>query len=132
MTRVLVVCAALLGLTACGGEAGMALFAASTATFIHSDKTVVDLIVSNSTGRDCSILYAANDQNYCKPTEPIEPGQVALMSSTLYCYRTLGGVSCYDRPDYTASSQTRIVFGNTLIPPLDGAPLAALPESALR
>jgi hypothetical protein len=40
-------------------------------------------------------------------------------------------VTCYDRPDYTASSQTRIVFGDTLIAPLASAPLAALQEPAL-
>ncbi len=54
------------------------------------------------------------------------------MSQALYCYRTLGGVSCYDRPDYTASSQTRIVFGDTLIAPLASAPLASRSEPALQ
>jgi hypothetical protein len=131
MTRVLVICASLLGLTACGGEVSLALMAASTASFIHTDKTVVDHAVSYYTDRDCSILYMSNDEAYCKPPVPVEPGQVAYMSSALYCYRTLGGVSCYDRPDYTASSQTRIVFGDTLIPPLESAPVAAQAEQAL-
>ena len=53
------------------------------------------------------------------------------MSSALYCYRTLGGVSCDDRPDDTANNQTRIVFGDTLIPPLESAPMAALQKPAL-
>ena len=132
MTRILVICASLLGLSACGGEVGLAMLAASTATFIHTDKTTVDLVVSYSTDRDCSILYLAKDENYCKPPVPVEPGQVAYMSQALYCYRTLGGVACYDRPDYTASSQTRIVFGDTLIAPLASAPLAALQEPALQ
>ncbi len=132
MTRILVLCAGLLGLSACGGDIGLAMLAASTASFIHTDKTTVDLAVSYSTDRDCSILYLANDENYCKPAVPIEPGQVAYMSQALYCYRTLGGVNCYDRPDYTASSQTRIIFGNTLIAPLASAPMASLQESALK
>ncbi len=132
MTRVLVICASLLGLSACGGEIGLAMVAASTATFIHTDKTVVDHAVSYSTDRDCSILYMSNDDPYCKPQVPIEPGQVAYMSEALYCYRTLGGVSCYDRPDYTASSQTRIVFGDTVIAPLASAPLASRSEPALQ
>ena len=46
--------------------------------------------------------------------------------------RDLGGVSCYDRPDYTASSQTRIVFGDTLIPPLASAPMASISEPAIQ
>ncbi len=132
MTRVLVICAGLLGLNACGGDVGLAMLAASTASFIHTDKTVVDHAVSYSTDRDCSILHIANDENYCEPPVPIEPGQVAYMASALSCYRPLGGVSCYDRPDYTASSQTRIVFGDTLIPPLASAPVAALDEPALK
>ncbi len=132
MTRVFVICASLLGLSACGGDVGLAMLAASTATFIHTDKTVMDHAVGLSTDRDCSILYLARDQDYCKPQEPIEPGQVAYMSQALYCYRTLGGVSCYDRPDYTASSQTRIVFGDTLIAPLASAPLASRSEPALQ
>ncbi len=132
MTRVFVICASLLGLTACGGETGLAMMAISTASFIHTDKTVVDHAVSLSTERDCSVLYLAKDENYCKPSVPIEPDQVAYMSSALYCYRTLGGVSCYDRPDYTASSQTRIVFGDTLIAPLASPPMAALSDPAPR
>ncbi len=131
MTRVFVICGALLGLTACGADIGLVLLATSTASFIHTDKTVVDHAVGFSTDRDCSILYMANDENYCKPTVPIEPSQVAYMSQALYCYRTLGGATCYDRPDYTASSETRIVFGDTLIAPLASAPMAALQEPAL-
>ncbi len=115
MTRILVICAGLFGLSACSGDVGLALIAASTASFIHTDKTMVDHAVRYSTDRDCSVLYMANDENYCKPAVPVEPGQVAYMSQALYCYRTLGGVTCYDRPDYTASSQTRINFGDTLI-----------------
>ena len=132
MTRVFVICASLLGLSACGGDVGLAMLAASTATFIHTDKTVIDHAVGLSTDRDCSVLYLARDQDYCKPQVPIEPGQVAYVSQALYCYRTLGGVSCYDRPDYTASSQTRIVFGDTLIAPLASAPMASRSEPALQ
>ncbi len=128
MTRILVICGALLGLTACGADVGLVLLATSTASFIHTDKTVVDHAVGLSTNRDCSVLYMANDENYCKPPVPPEPGQVAYMSQALYCYRTLGGVTCYDRPDYTASSQTRVVFGDTLIAPLASAPMATLQE----
>jgi hypothetical protein len=131
MTRIFVICGALLGLTACGADVGLVLLATSTASFIHTDKTVVDHAVGFSTDRDCSILYMANDENYCKPPVPIEPGQVAYMSQALYCYRTLGGATCYDRPDYTASSQTRIVFGDTLIAPLASTPMAALQQPAL-
>ncbi len=132
MTRVFLICASLLGLSACGGEVGLMMMGASVATLIHTDKTVVDHAVGFSTDQDCSVLYLARDEDYCKPLEPVEPSQVAYMSAALYCYRTLGGVSCYDRPDYTASSQTRIVFGDTLIAPLASAPLASRSEPAIQ
>ena len=52
MTRVFVICASLLGLSACGGDVGLAMLAASTATFIHTDKTVIDHAVGLSTDRE--------------------------------------------------------------------------------
>ncbi len=125
MTRVFFICASLLGLSACGGEVGLVMLGGSLATLIHTDKTVIDHAVGLSTDRDCSVLYLARDEPYCKPPVPIEPGQVAYMAGALYCYRTLGGVSCYDRPDYTASSQTRIVFSDTVIPPLASTPIVS-------
>ncbi len=131
MTRIVLLCTALLGLSACGTP-GALLVGASMATLIHTDKTVGDHVVSWATDKDCSLLYAADDKDYCQPLESPEKEQVAFMNSTLYCYRTLGGVSCYDRPDYTASSQTRINFGNTLIEPLGSPALAAVPEDGLQ
>lgn len=135
MTRVFVICGGLLGLlvlSACGLGSSVVLAGASLATLIHTDKTVIDHAVGLSTDQDCSVLYLARDEDYCKPLTPIEPGQVAYMASALYCYRTLGGVNCYDRPDYTASSQTRIVFGDTLIAPLASTPLASRSEPAIQ
>ena len=131
MTRILLLCTALLGLSACGIP-GTVVIGASLASFIHTDKTVGDHVASWATDKDCSLLYAADDKDYCQPLESPEKGQVAFMNSTLYCYRTLGGVSCYDRPDYTASSLTRINFGNTLIEPLGSQALAAVPEDGLQ
>jgi len=56
------------------------------------------------------------------------------LSASLYCYRTLGGISCYDRPDYMAS-QTRLNYAHGYLPSaaprgtIADAPVAALPES---
>ncbi len=91
MTRVLFICGSLLGLSGCGGDIGLVMMGGSLATLIHTDKTVVDHAVGLSTGRDCSVLYLARDEPYCKPSVPIEPGQVAYMTGALYCYRTLCG-----------------------------------------
>ena len=131
MTRILLLCTALLGLSACVSPVEL-LVGASLTSFIHTDKTIADHAASWITEKDCSVLYAADDKDYCQPLVSPEKEQVAFMNSTLYCYRTLGGVSCYDRPDYTASSQTRINFGNTLIEPLGSQTLAAVPEDGLQ
>lgn len=131
MTRIFLLCVALFGLSACASP-GVLLVGASMVTLIHTDKTVSDHVVGWITDKDCSLLYAAADKDYCRPFESPEKAQVAFMNSTLYCYRTLGGVSCYDRPDYTASSQTRINFANTLIEPLGSQTLAAVPQDGLR
>ena len=133
MTRFLYMIGLLLTLSACGGVVGTTLIVLSTATLIHTDKTVADHAVSFYTKEDCSVLYAADDEPYCQPYGSPEKEQIAFMNSTLYCYRTLGGVSCYDRPDYTASNETRVNFGNTLISPLHSdSPLASLPSNSLQ
>lgn len=116
MTRILVLCAGLLVLTGCGGEVGLAVLAASTATFIHTDKTPVDYAVGHYRDEDCSILYAAYEEQYCKPLQTVEVDPIAEFARTHHCYRTLGGVSCYDQPELSASTQTRVNFANTPAP----------------
>ncbi|MFQ6017111.1 MAG: hypothetical protein ACE5KF_02855 [Kiloniellaceae bacterium] len=128
MTRIAVFSAMMLGLSACGSTAGVVMTGASLATLIHTDKTVADHALSWAREMDCSLLHAAKNEDYCRPRGgDAARAQIAVMSASLYCYRTLGGVSCYDRPDYTASSQTRVNFAYGLIPPRADSPLAALP-----
>ncbi len=93
MTRILVICASLLGLSACGGEVGMMLVGGSMASLTYSKKTLVDHAVSNYTELNCSILHTARNEEYCQTPEISEREKVAYMASMLYCYRTLGGVS---------------------------------------
>ncbi|WP_339778638.1 hypothetical protein [uncultured Thalassospira sp.] len=68
-------------------------------SIINTDKTIVDHIVSASTGRDCSTVRSSMGEPYCK-TDPIpEP--------PLYCYRTLASVTCYATPDpYNTGKRT--------------------------
>jgi hypothetical protein len=68
-------------------------------SIINTDKTIVDHIVSMSTGRDCSTVRSSMGEPYCK-TDPIpEP--------PLYCYRTLAAVTCYATPDpYSTGKRT--------------------------
>ena len=125
MTRILVICASLLGLSACGGDMGLIMLGGSMASLTYTKKTLVDHAVSNYTELNCSILHTARNEKYCQAPEITEREKVAYMASMLYCYRTLGGVSCYDRPDYVASSQTRVIFNDTFIKPLETDAIAS-------
>ncbi|MDP2700025.1 hypothetical protein [Thalassospira sp.] len=68
-------------------------------SIINTDKTIVDHIVSLSTGRDCSTIRKIDGKTYCKQDPIPEP--------PLYCYRSLAAVTCYQTPDpYNTGAQT--------------------------
>jgi len=119
---------AVIGLGACDPTTTAVVAGASLATLIHTDKTLLDHAASYATDEDCSILHSAHNEAYCQPPASDTPDALMAMMATHYCYRTLGGVSCYDRPDYMASSQTRIDYGYGLGTPGEPGPLAALPD----
>jgi len=135
MTRPPLLVAALLVLAACEPATTAAIAGASLVTLAYTDKTLGDHAAGLALQEDCSILYAAKKEPYCKdlPAKDRDNG-MAELSAALYCYRTLGGVSCYDRPDYMAS-QTRLNYAYGFLSPeaprgiIAEAPAAALPES---
>jgi len=55
-------------------------------------KTLGDHVVSLASGKNCSTVRQQNDLSYCVEDErqPVHE---------LWCYPTLGDVTCYDRPD---------------------------------
>jgi len=61
------------------------------ATIMATDKTILDHIVSLSSGKNCSTVRKELGMYYCEEDEPVGDRKV-------YCYRTLGGVTCYDKP----------------------------------
>ncbi len=132
MTRIFVICACLIGLSACGGGTSVLLIGGSLTTLAYTKKTLIDHVVSNYTEKNCSILHTARNEEYCQAPELSEREKVAYMASTMYCYRTLGGVDCYDRPDYMASSQTHVIFSDTLIKPLESTALANLSKTPIQ
>ena len=60
-------------------------------TVIGTDKTLGDHIVSFTTGKNCSTVRRQTGQTYCEEDEVVPPEEI-------YCYRTLGRVSCYRTP----------------------------------
>lgn len=129
MTRTALLLAGLLALTGCGASPGLVFLGGNLVTLIHDDKTIIDYGVSAQRKEDCSLVHASNGEPYCQPWNPPGPREaVATMATTHYCYRTLGGVSCYDRPDYAASGQTRVDFAYGVSPATTPVPMAALPN----
>lgn len=63
------------------------------AVLMHTDKTMIDHVVSATSGQDCSTLRAQKGGHYCRPIYENQPTVAAV-----YCYRTLAAVTCYDRP----------------------------------
>lgn len=76
-----------LSVTGCG-----TIVALEGASIVASDKAASDHLISWLSGKDCSVVRADRGLTYCAEDEVTIVPQV-------YCYKTLGSVSCYDRPD---------------------------------
>lgn len=109
MARVAVLLLSLLGLTGCDPMSAT-FVAANMVTVIHGDKTLPDYVFSSQTKKNCSLLHAARNEEYCQDDPPSDTAALADLADNRYCYRTLGGIDCYDRPDFLASGQTRVNF----------------------
>lgn len=114
MARIVAPLALLLGLSACEGAGAFALAGASLVSFVHTDKTLTDHAASWVMEEDCSIMHSADNEPYCQSAEEIAAGEgdadaeLAGSQSALYCYRTLGEITCHNRPDPLASEQALV------------------------
>jgi hypothetical protein len=59
---------------------------------VGTEKTLTDHVISLSSGKDCSSVRKEKGLTYCVEDE-------VQVKQNLYCYPTLGSVTCYDRPD---------------------------------
>ncbi len=59
---------------------------------VGGDKTIADHVISLNSGKNCSFIRKERGLTYC------EEDQVTIQPN-VYCYKTLGEVTCYDRPD---------------------------------
>lgn len=104
----------LLLLAACGGEVGLVLAGASVASFATTDKFLADHAVSYATGEECSALQFEQTGEYCMDPEEIALAEAAAeerrlaAESQLFCYRTLGDITCYRDQDYQASAAQQV------------------------
>ena len=85
--RILMAMASLMLLDACAGYG-----VAEGVSIISTEKSLSDHAVSIYSGKDCSTIRLERGDTYCVEDEVVPKLMV-------YCYRTLGKVTCYDRPD---------------------------------
>ena len=60
-------------------------------TLIGTEKTIVDHVISLSSGKNCSAVNIEKGDYYCAEDEP-------TIKQKLFCYPSLGSVTCYDKP----------------------------------
>ena len=83
---------------------GTSLLLLDVAVLINTDKTIVDHVMSLTSGRDCSTIRAQSSGVYCQEREPPRPPP----TQPVYCYRSLASVNCFESPVY---SQTDHLVG---------------------
>ena len=71
------------------------------AAVLSTGKTISDHIVSFSTGKNCSTVRKNLGQHYCEEDGVENPDEV-------FCYNTLGNVSCYASPAPHGETQSHL------------------------
>lgn len=61
-------------------------------TVMGTEKTIVDHVISYSSGKDCSYVNVERGNRYCKEDEPV-------IKPRVHCYKTLASATCYTVPD---------------------------------
>ena len=76
-----------LGLSGCG-----TFLTVEGVSTIMSDKTATDHLISWASNKDCSYIRTERGLTYCVEDE-------VLIKPNVYCYKTIGKVTCYNQPD---------------------------------
>ena len=115
MARTAFLLACFLSLSGCG-TAVLTFVGTNMATVVHAENTIPDIILSSRSGKNCSLLHASRNEPYCQSAPPDPTKVLAELASNRYCYRTLGRIDCYTRPDFLASGYTRVNFATGYLP----------------
>lgn len=95
-------------LGACAGTAAVAMAGFSATSFALTKKLPTDHLASWITGEDCSALEAERTGQYCRTEAEVAAAEAAAdpgAQPPVYCYRTIGEITCQSEPDPTAESR---------------------------
>jgi len=95
-------------LGACTGTAAIAMAGLSAASFAATKKLPTDHVASWITGEDCSALGLERTGQYCRTEAEVAAAEAAAdpgAQPRVYCYRTIGEITCQSEPDPTAESR---------------------------
>ena len=84
-----------------GLSAPLTLAGSELMSMSHTGKSLTDHAVSFATGDDCSVKNAKQEGEYCVD-EAEAAARIAAAKAAetpLYCYHTLGEITCYNRMD---------------------------------
>ena len=71
---------------------------------VGTGKTIADHVVSFTSGKNCSTVRKNTGRHYCEEDEVAVPDNV-------FCYTTLGDITCYERP--VPSGESKRTIGQT-------------------
>jgi hypothetical protein len=100
--------------------AGLALSGCLVPTIaITSGIELVDQTASIRLDKDCSAMHIFTGEEYCLP-HTVPSGRTPV-----YCFKTLGGIDCYDNPDpYAVAETDRAKPSQQLAAPYPGDPVS--------
>ncbi len=98
--RTLIVLSGVLFLSSCAALAPP-IAAIEGVSAVTTGKPLSDHIVSYSSGKNCSSVRSNTGRSYCEEEE-LNP------TPKVFCYRTIGSVSCYNRPDPYHGNQRKV------------------------
>ncbi|MEM9682572.1 MAG: hypothetical protein AAF942_04840 [Pseudomonadota bacterium] len=98
-----ILCAALL--VACGSPATFYVGSAVLANFVYTDKLPTDYLAELATGEECSLLKSQEDGGpFCRESFQ----ERIVYEAPLYCYRTLGEITCYNKRNPYGPTSTEV------------------------
>lgn len=92
-----------------GCDAAGYLAAGTGASLVTMQRTPVDAVYSLITGRDCSVVHAQRNGEYCRDDPPPE--------AVPYCTRSLGTVDCWTARDPFGARQQEVADGRRELTP---------------